>query len=84
MDLLISAHEPFVDAISDVIWRPLYLVPVILVVQSKVEVKVPLVVEVFSAHSRDKRRIVRGDDIDRVRVLEELFIEPVIEVIKIE
>jgi len=55
-----------------------------LVVQSIVEVKVPLVVEVFFAHSCDERRVVRGDDIDRVRVLEEIFVEPIIEVIKIE
>jgi len=55
-----------------------------LVVQSIAEVKVPLVVEVFFAHSCDERRVVRGNDIDRVRVLEEIFVEPIIEVIKIE
>ena len=66
------------------LWSPLYLVRVELVVQSIVEVKVPLVVEVFFAHSCDERRVVRGDDIDRVRVLEEIFIKPIIEVIKIE
>jgi len=55
-----------------------------LVVQSIVEVKVPLIVEVFFAHSCDEGRVVRGDDVDRVRVLEEIFIEPIIEVIKIE
>ena len=84
LDLFIFAYDISIDFIDKVLWRPLYHVRVILVVQRKAEVKVPLVVEVFSAHSRDKRRIVRGDDIDRVRVLEELFIEPVIEVIKIE
>ena len=82
--MLISAYDSVVDAISDVLWSPLYLVCVIRVVQSKVEVKVPLVVERFSAHSRDKGRVVRGDDIDRVRVLEEIFIEAVIEVVEIE
>ena len=55
-----------------------------LVVQSIVEVKVPLVVEVFFAHSCDERRVVRGDNIDRVGVLEEIFVEPIVEVIKIE
>ena len=68
----------------DALWSPLYLVRVELVVQSIAEVKVPLVVEVFFAHSCDERRVVRGDNIDRVRVLEEIFIEPIIEVIKIE
>ena len=68
----------------DALWSPLYLVRVELVVQSIAEVKVPLVVEVFFAHSCDERRVVRGDNIDRVRVLEEIFVEPIIEVIKIE
>lgn len=68
----------------DALWSPLYLVRVELVVQSIAEVKVPLVVEVFFAHSCDERRVVRGDNIDRVRVFEEIFVEPIIEVIKIE
>jgi len=68
----------------DALWSPLYLVRVELVVQSIAEVKVPLVVEVFFAHSCDERRVVRGDNIDRVRVMEEIFVEPIIEVIKIE
>jgi len=84
LDILICAYWFAVDAIDDMLWSPLYLVRVELVVQSIVEVKVPLIVEVFFAHSCDERRVVRGDNVDRVRVLEEIFIEPIIEVIKIE
>ena len=84
LDLLISAYDSVVDAISDVLGSPLYLVCVIRVVQSIVEVKAPLVVERFPAHPGDEGRVVWGDDVDRVSVLEEIFIEPVIEIIEVE
>jgi len=58
LDLLISAYDSVVDAISDVLGSPLYLVCVIRVVQSIVEVKAPLVVERFPAHPGDEGRVV--------------------------
>jgi len=57
---------------------------VILVVQSVFEVKAPLVVERVSAHPCDKGRVMRRDNIDRVSVVEEIFVEAIIEVIEIE
>ena len=84
LDLIIFAYDISIDFIDKVLWRPLYHVCVISVVQLEAEVKVPLVVKRFFAHSRDEGRVVGGDDVDRVCVPEELFIEPVVEVIKIE